>query len=54
MSDIVRDLHRLGWDNMRISRELGMDEDEVLQLKQISGLAGLFEGEAYSYAWTVD
>lgn len=54
MSDIVRDLHRLGWDNTRISRELGMDEDEVLRLKQISGLAELFAGEAYSQAWTVE
>ncbi|UCQ56841.1 ParB N-terminal domain-containing protein [Edwardsiella piscicida] len=54
MSDIVRDLHRLGWDEGRIGEELGMDADEVLRLKQISGLAELFADEGYSQGWTVD
>lgn len=53
MSDIVRDLSRQGWDDGRISLELGMDADEVLRLKQISGLSELFYGEQYSQAWTV-
>jgi len=53
MSDIVRDLARLGWTNERISQELGMERDEVLRLKQISGLTELFEEEDYSPAWTV-
>ncbi|EAY0104288.1 hypothetical protein BW450_19895 [Salmonella enterica] len=53
MSDIVRDLTRLGWTDERIGQELGMDRDEVLRLKQISGLAELFEGEDFSTAWTV-
>ncbi len=54
MSDIVRDLHRLGWRDKRIGEELGMDMDEVLRLKQISGLTELFEGEEFSRAWTVE
>ncbi|ACR70141.1 hypothetical protein DBV23_12460 [Edwardsiella ictaluri] len=54
MSDIVRDLHRLGWDEERIGAELGMDADEVLRLKQISGLAELFADEDYSQGWTVN
>lgn len=54
MSDIVRDLARRGWDDARISLELGMDADEVLRLKQISGLTELFGGEDYSPAWTVE
>nr|WP_148251449.1 ParB/RepB/Spo0J family partition protein [Raoultella terrigena] len=54
MSDIVRDLSRLGWDDQRIGEELGMDQDEVLRLKQISGLAELFSGEVFSEAWTVE
>ncbi|VFS69647.1 ParB-like nuclease domain [Raoultella terrigena] len=54
MSDIVRDLSRLGWNEKRIGEELGMDQDEVLRLKQISGLAEIFICEAFSEAWTVD
>lgn len=54
MSDIVRDLTRLGWDNERIGIELGMDPDEVLRLKQISGLAELFMEEEFSESWTVE
>ncbi|EQA1625003.1 IbrB-like domain-containing protein [Enterobacter asburiae] len=53
MSDIVRDLHRQGWDERRIGEELGMDADEVLRLKQISGLTELFADESFSEAWTV-
>lgn len=53
MSDIVRDLSRLGWTNERIGTELGMDRDEVLRLKQISGLTELFQEEDFSPAWTV-
>lgn len=53
MSDIVRDLTRLGWTDERIGQELGMDSDEVLRLKQISGLTELFEEDEFSSAWTV-
>lgn len=53
MSDIVRDLSRLGWSDERIGTELGMDRDEVLRLKQISGLTELFQEEPFSPAWTV-
>lgn len=38
MSEIVRELTRLGWTPQKIGKELGMDADEVLRLKQISGL----------------
>ncbi|EQA2577962.1 hypothetical protein ACXZ3M_005001, partial [Escherichia coli] len=50
---IVRDLSRMGWDDLRIGSELGMDTDEVLRLKQISGLTELFEEENFSPAWTI-
>lgn len=53
MSDIVRDLSRLGWTAERIGTELGMGQDEVLRLKQISGLTELFQEEDFSPAWTV-
>lgn len=51
MSDIVRDLVRRNWSDARIAKELGMDADEVLRLKQITGLGELFADHAYSEAW---
>ncbi|HAY0218747.1 TPA: ParB N-terminal domain-containing protein [Escherichia coli] len=53
MSDIVRDLSRLGWTDEQIGTELGMEQDEVLRLKQISGLTELFQEDNFSPAWTV-
>lgn len=53
MCDVVRDLARLGWTDAKISKELGMDTDEVLRLKQLSGLAELFIDDDFSDAWTV-
>jgi len=51
MSDIVIDLARRNWSDSKISKELGMDEDEVLRLKQISGLAEAFADREFSEAW---
>ncbi|KZR36348.1 MULTISPECIES: IbrB-like domain-containing protein [Enterobacter] len=53
MSDIVRELAQLGWNDEKIGKELGMDSDEVLRLKQINGLLELFADRRYSEAWTV-
>ena len=53
MSEIVRELTHSGWDEERIGKELGMDSDEVLRLKQINGLTELFAGRRFSRAWTV-
>lgn len=54
MSDIVIELSRRNWSDKRIARELGMDPDEVLRLKQISGLAEMFADDEFSEAWEVD
>jgi ParB-like chromosome segregation protein Spo0J len=51
MSEIVRDLSRRNWTEKKISKELGMDADEVLRLKQITGLAEMFKDEEFSEAW---
>lgn len=53
MSSVVLELSRLGWDNIKIGTELGMDADEVLRLKQISGLIDMFQDREFSEAWTV-
>lgn len=51
MSDIVVELSRRNWSDNRIAKELGMDADEILRLKQITGLAELFSTEEFSEAW---
>ena len=53
MSEIVRELSQLGWSEERIGKDLGMDSDEVLRLKQINGLQALFADRRFSKAWTV-
>ncbi len=51
MSNIVRELHELGRSDAWISRHLGMDRDEILRLKQITGLAALFRDTKFGQAW---
>jgi ParB-like chromosome segregation protein Spo0J len=51
MSDIVVELAKRNWDDKRIAKELGMEPDEVLRLKQIGGLAELFSDREFSEAW---
>lgn len=51
MSQIVVDLKKRNWSDEKISRELGMDADEVLRLAQITGLAEAFKNEEFSFAW---
>lgn len=52
MSNIVAELVEMGKSNAWISKHLGMDPDEVLRLKQITGLASLFKDNDFSKAWT--
>lgn len=51
MSEIVLELSRRNWSPEKIGRELGMEPDEVLRLRQITGLAELFAGREFSEAW---
>jgi len=51
MSDIVQELSRRNWSEKRIGKELGMEPDEVLRMKQITGLADLFGDREFSEAW---
>ncbi|EGQ5298380.1 TPA: ParB-like nuclease domain-containing protein [Enterobacter hormaechei] len=53
MAEIVRELALMGWGEEKIGKELGMDSDEVLRLKQINGLLELFADRRFSEAWTV-
>ncbi len=48
---LVTALRKHNWTNERIGIELGMDPDEVLRLKQITGLAEAFADKEFSRAW---
>lgn len=54
MSDIVIELKRRNWTDERISRDLGMDQDEILRLCQITGLAEMFTDKQFSSSWDVE
>ena len=47
-------LRKHNWTNARIGLELGMDADEVLRLKQITGLAEAFKDREFSKAWEAE
>lgn len=51
MSDIVLELSRRNWSEKKIAKNLGMEPDEVLRLKQITGLTELFKDKDFSEAW---
>ena len=51
MSVLVEKLLKLGWADIDIANHLGMEAEEVLRLKQMTGLAGLFTGQPYSRSW---
>ncbi|RMX07582.1 hypothetical protein D8I35_00040 [Corticibacter populi] len=51
MTDVVVRLLQSGWSEQEVVRQLGMDEDEVLRFKQVSGLPELFRHHVYSSSW---
>lgn len=51
MSALVAKLVQLGRDDIEIATELGMAAEEVLRLKQLTGLAAMFKEQHYSRAW---
>lgn len=53
MAEVVADLAKRNWSDAKIAKELGMESDEVLRLKQITGLAELFADREFSEAWEI-
>lgn len=51
MSNIVAELTKSGMSDAWILKHVGMDKDELLRLKQITGLADLFKDKSFSEAW---
>ena len=48
MSNIVSELTKSGMSDAWILKNIGMDADELLRLKQLSGLAELFKHKPYT------
>jgi len=51
MTNIVGELKKSGMSDQWIMRNIGMDADELLRLKQLSGLAELFKDKEFSNSW---
>lgn len=51
MSNIVAELVNMGKSDRWILKHLGMDADELLRLKQVTGLAALFKNREFSKSW---
>ncbi|MDY2887335.1 MAG: ParB/RepB/Spo0J family partition protein [Malacoplasma sp.] len=51
MTNIVADLVESGMSDAWIMKNIGMDAEELLRLKQISGLASLFKDKDFSKSW---
>ena len=51
MGDLVQALAGQGLSDEDIAKRLGMEDEEVFRLKQITGIAELFKNQTYSRAW---
>lgn len=54
MAEMVKDLYVKGWTDAQIAKELGMEAEEVLRLKQFTGLPEAFANKPFSNSWEVD
>lgn len=51
MSEIVISLSEMGWEDEKIAENLGMEIDEIIRLKQITGLKQAFQNHEFSKSW---
>lgn len=54
MSSIVAELVEMGKSDRWILKHIGMSADELLRLKQITGVAALFANRDFSSSWDVE
>lgn len=54
MSDIVVELKKRNRSDEWIAKHLGMDQDEVLRLCQVSGLVEMFSNTEFSKSWDIE
>jgi ParB-like chromosome segregation protein Spo0J len=53
MGELVVKLVKLGWNDDRIAEHLGMEYEEVLRLKQTTGIAEVFKDRKHSKSWVI-
>lgn len=53
MTNIVAELTESGMSDAWILKNIGMDAEELLRLKQLSGLASLFKNKDFSKSWKI-
>lgn len=51
MSSMVFNMLENGWEDVQICNELGMEPEELLKLKHVTGFSKLFENTEYAKAW---
>ena len=54
MSTIVSELVEMGKGDRWICKHIGMSPDELLRMKQITGVAALFKNREFTDGWEVD
>lgn len=54
MSSIVAELVEIGKGDAWICKHIGMSPDELLRLKQITGVAALFQNKQFSKSWDAE
>lgn len=54
MSTIVAELVEMGKGDAWICKHIGMSPDELLRLKQITGVAALFQNQDFSKSWNAE
>lgn len=54
MSNLVFNMLQNGWSDAEICKELGMEKEEIVKLKYITGFAKLFENSEYSKSWKTE
>lgn len=54
MSTIVSELVEMGKGDAWICKHIGMSKDELLRLKQITGVAALFQNQDFSESWEAE
>ena len=46
-----KELHKIGRSDAWLAKHLGMDQDEILRLKQITGLAEMYKNGEFGMSW---
>ena len=54
IASMVFELLRNGWKDDQICNELGLEADELIRLKHVTGFSKLFENVEYGKAWETD